>query len=106
MVAVVGGCSPAWLFQHIDTKSYGRAFVTALAGAVCFCVTIYGVDGCGEEHLPGAEPFGRLVLVGLVSSDNQDETCSGVGWRREGVARPTAAHSRFSHHGCDHLITL
>src|SRR5262249_43463651 len=53
------------------------------------------VDGCGEEHFAGAERFGRLVFVGLVSSDNQDETCSEVGWRREGVARPTAAHPRL-----------
>jgi hypothetical protein len=45
MVAVVGGCSPAWLFHHLDAKSYGRALTTALAGAVCFCVTIYGSMG-------------------------------------------------------------
>lgn len=45
MVAVVGGSSPAWLFHHIDARSYGRALVTVLAGAVCFCVTIYGSIG-------------------------------------------------------------
>jgi hypothetical protein len=45
MVAVVGGCSPAWFFHHVDAKSYGRAFVTILAGAICFCVTIYGSMG-------------------------------------------------------------
>jgi hypothetical protein len=45
MVAVVGGCAPTWLFHHLDARSYGRALATALAGAVCFCVTIYGSMG-------------------------------------------------------------
>jgi hypothetical protein len=45
MVAIVGGCAPAWLFHHLDADSYGRALVTALAGAVCFCMTIYGSIG-------------------------------------------------------------
>jgi hypothetical protein len=45
MVAVVGGCAPAWLFHHLDARRYGRALATAIAGVVCFCVTIYGSMG-------------------------------------------------------------
>jgi hypothetical protein len=49
MVAVVGGCSPAWLFHRIDTKSYGRALVTALAAIICI-----GVNH-GRHGRPGQE---------------------------------------------------
>jgi hypothetical protein len=45
LVAIVGGCVPAWFFDQIDARKYGRAFITALAGCVCFAVTIYGSMG-------------------------------------------------------------
>jgi len=55
MVAAVGGCSPAWLFHHLDAKRYGSALVTALAGAVCFCVTMYASMGGGAMTLKPAD---------------------------------------------------
>jgi hypothetical protein len=52
-VAVVGGCIPAWVFHHIDAKSYGRALVTGIGGLVCFSVTMYGsvggITGSGDR---------------------------------------------------------
>lgn len=52
-VAIVGGCVPAWFFHHIDARAYGQAIVTALAGSVCFAVTIYGsvggISGSGDK---------------------------------------------------------
>jgi hypothetical protein len=70
-VAVVGGCVPAWFFHHIDARAYGQAIVTALAGSVCFAVTIYGsvggISGSGDKV--AAERSKAISVAG----DNQAE---------------------------------
>jgi hypothetical protein len=65
-VAVVGGCVPAWFFHHIDARAYGQAIVTALAGSVCFAVTIYGsvggISGSGDKVV--AERSKAIAVAG------------------------------------------
>jgi hypothetical protein len=71
MVAVVGGSAPAWLFHHLDARSYGRALATALAGAVCFCVTIYGSMGgiTGSSDKVAAE---RARMAEAIKDDRDE----------------------------------
>lgn len=86
-VAVVGGCVPAWFFHHVDAKSYGRALVTAFAGAVCFCVTIYGSMGgiTGSSDKATAE---RAKAAESAKDDRAELTRIGIERRKLSGFRP------------------
>ena len=53
-VAFVGGCCPAWVFSHVEDKSYWRALFTGIVALVCAGVTlngsIGGITGTGDKY--------------------------------------------------------
>jgi hypothetical protein len=110
MVAIVGGCSPAWLFHHLDAKSYGRALATALTGVICFCVTIYGsmggITGSGDKiaaqrtRIAEAIKDDRAELKRIVADRTRLPEFRPIGTIEADLAAARAGRSFKSSDGC------